>query len=110
MKSLSFPKQLRLLFRASGNSFSAAHFHKKCDKFKNTLILLRTEFGRILGGFTEYPWDSVKKGFFNHRGKNAFLFSLDHKEILVPNDRNHLIYCDPNCGPVFGSEQHDLYI
>ena len=50
------PKNFKLLYRASENDFKAAVFHKKCDNIPNTFTMAKTEFGRILGGFTPLTW------------------------------------------------------
>lgn len=47
-----------LLFRASEHNFRSAAFHRLCDNRPDTLLLLTTEFGKTLGGFTHYPWTS----------------------------------------------------
>jgi hypothetical protein len=45
---------------------------------------------------------------FREAGKHAFLFSLDMKEKMVPNNENNLIYCHTSFGPSFGND--DLHI
>lgn len=42
MKALNQPRQLKLLYRASENAFSAGAFHEKCDNNEDTLTLVRT--------------------------------------------------------------------
>ena len=71
-------QRAELMFRASKHDFSAKAFHKKCDNHEDTLVLVRTEFGRTIGGYTHYPWtspDSVE--YVIDSGRRAFLFSLD---------------------------------
>ena len=68
--ALSHPKQLRLLFRASEHGFSAAKFHEHCDNIENTLTLVRTEFGKTVGGFTKYKWNQVSScSYVNNSGR-----------------------------------------
>ncbi|KAJ3065592.1 hypothetical protein HDU98_011059, partial [Podochytrium sp. JEL0797] len=55
------PTKLNLLFRASENSFEASKFHKSCNGKRNTLTLVKTEHGRIVGGFVDSAWDSNGK-------------------------------------------------
>lgn len=49
-------KGLKLLFRASENEFFIKEFYKKCSDIKNTLIMIKTEFGKVIGGFTPSVW------------------------------------------------------
>ena len=55
--SLCRPSALNLLFRASEHSFSEKTFHKLCDKTLDTFVLVRTEFGKTLGGYSHYSWE-----------------------------------------------------
>ena len=48
-----------LLYRASEHNFSVKEFHQLCDGETNTLVLAKTEFGKIIGGFTSIPWKST---------------------------------------------------
>ena len=51
-------QRVERLFRASEHGFSAKVFHQKCDKQEDTLVLVHTEFGKTIGGYTHYPWTS----------------------------------------------------
>ncbi len=70
---------------------------------------MRTEFGKTIGGFSQYAWDAVSNSYLNEVGKNSFIFSLDLKEKFVPVGTNNLIYCNTDFGPTFGNG-HDLFI
>jgi hypothetical protein len=52
---------LRLIYRGSRDGFKAAVFHSKCDKKGPTLIIIKSEFGKIFGGFTDIEWNSPDK-------------------------------------------------
>ena len=91
------PYKIKRIFKASEHNFSVTAFHKKCDEILNTLVLVRTEFGKTIGGFTHYPW-GFGSGKFDDFSKKSFLFSLDRKEKYVPQSKNHLIYLN-----IFGS-------
>lgn len=62
-KILNKPKNVELLYRASENGYTASNFHSKCDKIPNTLVLVRTEFGKTIGGFTQYNWNAVSNSY-----------------------------------------------
>ena len=50
------PKEFKLLYRASEHNFKAAAFHQKCDNIPNTVTLVKTQFGKVFGGFTPLTW------------------------------------------------------
>ena len=66
-------------------------------------MLVRTEFGKTVGGFTHYPWLPGSTGWFSDAGRRTFIFSLDMQEKFVPIS-DQLIYNEENCGPVFGGK------
>jgi hypothetical protein len=93
---LHHPKAIKLLFRASQHAFSASAFHAKCDHIEDTLVLVRTEYGKTIGGFTHYKWNKDLSGTYVHdEGRKAFMFQLDlqHympaclKEYLIRNEK-----------------------
>lgn len=55
--ALKNPKQLKLLFRASEHEFSAKQFHKYCDKIRHTFVLIKTEYGKTIAGYTPCVWN-----------------------------------------------------
>lgn len=74
------------------------------------MVLVRTEFGRTIGGFTRYKWDT-NKGYLHDKGRHSFLFSLDLKLKMEPNkqlDGKDLMYCGSGWGPWFGGGSGDL--
>ena len=101
---LNNPVRIEKLFRASEHDFKAAAFHEKCNNKNDTLVLIRTEFGKTIGGFTHYPWLPGSPGHVNDAGRRAFIFSVDMKEKFVPQGDNYLIYNYDSYGPAFGGE------
>jgi hypothetical protein len=106
---LNGPKKVELLFRASEHQFKIAAFHKQCDGIPNTLTLVRTEFGRTIGGFSSIPWDS-NNSWGHDPNARCFLFSLDFQEKYSPARVDRLIYRRADYGPYFGggNEGSDL--
>lgn len=49
-------KGMKLLYRASENKFSMEKFYEKCSNIPHTLILVKTEFNKIIGGYTPLIW------------------------------------------------------
>ena len=58
MEILNYPKKVEMIFKASDYNYKAEAFHEKCDNINDTLIILRTEFNKTIGGFTHHPWKS----------------------------------------------------
>ena len=50
--------KLKLIYRGSVSNFSAQEFHKKCDKIKPTITLVKSNKNdKIFGGFTDLDWE-----------------------------------------------------
>ena len=65
-------------------------------------MLVRTEFGMTIGGYTHYPWKSAGGESVHDSGRRAFLFSLNMGEKFVPQGDDCLINCCRGWGPCFG--------
>jgi hypothetical protein len=90
-KILNNPKRIELIFRGSEHEFKAEAFHERCDGITDTLTLVRTEFGKTIGGFTNYAWDSSNT-YVTDLDSRIFLFSLDLKEKYIPVKHDQLMY------------------
>ena len=66
-------------------------------------MLIRTEFGNTIGGYTHYPWSS-EGGYLSDSSTRVFLFSLDLEEKYKPIRTDRLIYRKGNYGPCFGGD------
>lgn len=86
---------MTLLYRASENNFSAAEFHKKCDGHQDTLTLIQTEYGRVIGGYTPLTWNSSKKHWAADKSLTSFIFSVDLREKFNLNLAQFAIACNP---------------
>jgi hypothetical protein len=60
-KALDYPSQIQLLFRASEHAFKVKAFHQYCDKINDTLVLIRTEFGKTIAGYSHYRWGNKEE-------------------------------------------------
>ena len=47
----------KILFRSNIDGDAASIFHEKCDKIKNTLVLIKASGNKRFGGFTTETWD-----------------------------------------------------
>lgn len=106
-----FPKDiynLQLLYRASQHNFSASAFHSACDGKKNTITVVKTEFGNLVGGFCAIPWRSPGQWEYEDDPQNeTFLFSLG-KQLeglkFEPVKRKFTVGMHREYGPCFGDD------
>ena len=90
--------EFNLLYRATEDGDSAKIFHARCDKYKNTLVLVKTTKNLMFGGFTTETWDGND---IDKEDKNAFCFSLNRMKIYNSIKGKHAIFASPNSGPAF---------
>ena len=84
--------------------FKSCYFHKYCDDVEDTLVLLRTQYGKTLGGYCHYKWNDQRKdnnGWVSDIDMRAFIFQLDLHQKFVPKISQYLIKYDQSCGPYF---------
>ena len=101
MKSQGKKVEMTLLYRLTTNGDSYNSFHGYCNGKGYTLTLVRTSKGYRCGGFISQSWGSTNNYI---QDKNAFLFSLEFKEMYPINvDGTNAIYDHSSYGPTFGS-------
>jgi hypothetical protein len=109
---LPIKKQWNCIFRGSRDGFSSHTFHQKCDGKGPTIVIVKSEFGNIFGGFSPISWG--KSG----NDLSTFLFSLKNwtgmsfKFCQKNNTNVGSIESKDNNGPIFGSfnSKYDLSI
>ena len=89
---------LYLLYRASIDGDLASDFHSKCDKAKNTLVLVKTKKGLRFGGFTSETWQGND---VDKMDEKAFCFSLDKMKIYNCIKEKRAIFASTYSGPAF---------
>ena len=97
---------INLLYKASADSDKAAVFHEKCDKAKNTIVLVETKDGMRFGGYTACSWSG---NCVDKNDQDAFIFSFDKMKTYdnIPGDE--AIGCYPKFGPIFLGCQIKIY-
>lgn len=100
LEQLNYPRDMKLLYRASQHQFSISKFHQICDNEDNTFTIIKTEHGKHIGGFTPLKW-KTKHG--RDRTNKTFLLAINLKERLqhVNNGESAICY-DEKLGPSFG--------
>ena len=89
---------LYLIYRATRDGDAASDFHSKCDKSKNTLVIVKTKKGLRFGGFTSVTWEGKDE---DKEDKKAFCFSLDKMKIYNCKKGKKAIFASPYSGPAF---------
>ena len=87
-----------LLYKASEDKDKSSIFHRKCDQAQTTLVLIETKKGVRFGGFTKRTWRGVSTEKFDN---DAFLFSLDKRQIYNLIKGKNAIGCYSDFGPIF---------
>ncbi|KAL7494177.1 hypothetical protein ACHAWT_002900 [Skeletonema menzelii] len=101
---------LKLIYRTSRDGLSNQMFHNECDNVGPTCIVLETDEGHVLGGYSNTPWQS-SGGYMT--ADKAFLFALHGFGITSPikmklNDSNeYAIEANSSYGPIFGDHDHE---
>ena len=98
----------KLIYKASIDGAFPNAFHNHCDKRGPTIIFIKIDNGKRIGGYTSVSWDS-NNSF--KPDENAFLFSLDRKEKyeLNKNQMQFAVAHFQKYGPTWGSG-YGLYI
>ena len=80
----------RLLFRASQHNFQSALFKDTCVGRAPTLMIAKSDKGKIFGGYTPAKWLNTKeKEYVSDPTGTSFLFSLN-SNMVFPIKKNHL--------------------
>ena len=89
-------------------ALSGKQFHPLCDLYNNTVTVLRTKEGSIMGGYTTQTWDGETEKFDD----KAFVFNLNDKRKFHIKPGRPAISCNYENLPVFGydlSLSRDIY-
>lgn len=103
--------KLDLIYKASRDGFEAADFHRKCDNKGMTVVVMKTSYNKIIGGFTVLGWTSPPTNgiFYKDSSLKSFLFSGSLGECYSLRDAGKFaICCNRNYGPIFG--HYDLLV
>ena len=105
-------KKWQLKYRATRDGFGGDAFHRKCDGIPNTLTVIKSEHGKIFGGFVEKAWSSSGEHVVD---PNAFIFSLVNEDnkpfkatVSLPHKGTTAIVCSSGAGPIFGLGDIDI--
>jgi hypothetical protein len=87
------PNKIELLFSASKNNFSIKKYFDVCGKIPNTVIMVKTEYDKVIGAYTPLVHDQDNNNNdVSDDSKQSFIFSLTDKEIFFVKDSSRTIY------------------
>ena len=91
----------KILYRKTKDGDSYDIFHKLCDNQNNTLTLIKSTEGFIIGGYTPLTWDNTTYSW-KYKDDETFLFSLINNKIFRKKHKSKgSIYCGKDAGPWF---------
>ncbi|CDW72897.1 UNKNOWN [Stylonychia lemnae] len=70
----------KLLYKATGDQFTASSFHQKCDNQGPTISFIQSEHGQVFGGYTSLSWTSPDR-VKSQKDNDAFVFSLSKNSL-----------------------------
>jgi len=95
--------KLVFLFKASKDGYSHLDFKNKCLGKINTLVIAKTNYDKIIGGFTPLSWENTDEHIYlKDDSDRSFIFSVDMKKKLKIINHEYAICLSPNSGPIFG--------
>jgi len=95
-----------LIYKASIHGFGASTFHSKCDNKGPNIVIMRTNFNKIIGGFTPLSWVTpINSGlFYKDSSGRTFLFSYSlQRKYELKSIEELAICCNKSYGPIFGN-------
>lgn len=86
-------------FASAGHlALSGKQFHNMCDPYPNTVAVVKTKGGSIMGGFTTQTWEGETEKYDD----KAFVFNLNDKKKYHIKQGKTAISCSYDNLPVFG--------
>ena len=98
--------KLERIYKGSTDGFSSGSFHQKCDKKGHSIVVMKTNFDKIIGGYSVIDWISppnTGKVMMDPSGK-SFLFSLTlNEKYPLKKGEVYAVCSNRNYGPIFGN-------
>jgi len=91
------------IFKAKEMGFDCESFHFRCQGKSPTIVILKNNHGKIIGGFTQIPWKIPQNlDFLDDPTKSSFLFSINLNKRYNLKDNMIAVCHSANSGPMFG--------
>lgn len=103
----------QLLYKATRDGFRGQDFHRLCDGRPQTMSIIKSRNGYLLGGYAHAAWNSSNTYTNDPR---AFLFTLVNPNSIQPTRylvrggaEQYALYNGATYGPTFGGG-HDILV
>ena len=70
------------IYSSSVDGFNTKTFHEKCKNYIHTIILVKSNFGKILGGYLPMKWQQSSNWTVVTGGK-SFVFFYDGDKLRI---------------------------
>jgi hypothetical protein len=110
------PFSLELVFDLKQHGDNPAKFHELCDGVAPTVAVMQTNFGQVIGGYTQVPWETTEKIDSDEKYRadpTAFLFSLTRNSIypIKPDRVQYATSHEKDSFTIFGNTKGtDLFV
>ena len=86
--------KFKLLYKTNRNEYNDDYdnFHSKCDDKGPIVVVAKTQFGTIIGGYTNKNLNKMNEGFISDDSLSHFLFNLNTKKIYRQFDKEHAMH------------------
>ena len=74
-------KGYKKIYTSTTDGFNLNTFHEKCKNHKHTIIISKSNFGKILGGYLPMQWKN--NGGTQITGGESFVFFYDDDKIRI---------------------------
>ena len=94
------------IYRATEDGDKADDFHRLCDGNTNIIVLIKTKDGKKFGGYTSVGFNNYNQSILDD---NAFIFSIDKREVYPNIKGKNAIESYSNLGPTFSGDIIKIY-
>ena len=70
------------IYSSSVDGFNLNTFHEKCKNHLHTICIARSNFGKVLGGYSPMKWESYRS-HTKITGGESFVFFYDEDKLRI---------------------------
>lgn len=98
------PLRLNLLYKATRDGFAHNNFKDRCMNKPNTLVVVLTQYNKLVGGFTPLMWQKSADSheYVRDESRKTFLYSITNGKKYKLVKPNYAICNAKELGPIFG--------
>lgn len=98
------PLKTNLLYKATRDGFSHNNFKEKCLNIPNTMVVILTEYNKLVGGFVPMAWKRPVEShqYVRDESRKTFVFSVTNGKKCKLIKPNYAVCNAQELGPIFG--------